>query len=79
MVVCLCVEGDGPEVTRLKRVGVCGGRRLEIVHAGDPMILRVAGTQIGLSRQLARTVFVEPAEIDGNDRAHIEERKNGVP
>jgi Fe2+ transport system protein FeoA len=73
------VEGDGPEVTRLKRLGVCGGRRLEIVHAGDPMILRVAGTQIGLSRQLARSVYVAPAGINGNDRTHIEERENRIP
>lgn len=59
IVRCLAVEGNGPEVTRLKRMGICAGRRLQIIHPGDPMILLVAGTRVGLSRQLARCVSVE--------------------
>ncbi len=74
-VVCSRIEGEGPEITRLKRMGVCSGRPLEVIRAGDPMILSVAGTRIGVSRKLARAVFVEPAELvgvrldaDGGDR-----------
>ncbi|MBX3438380.1 MAG: ferrous iron transport protein A [Planctomycetaceae bacterium] len=60
-VTCRQVHGGGPEITRLKRLGICVGRQLEIVHSGDPMILKVAGTRVGLSRQLADAVLVEPA------------------
>ena len=57
--VCRQVEGDGTHTTRLKRLGICEGRSLEVMQAGDPMILRVIGTSIGLSRQLASLVLVE--------------------
>ncbi len=79
-VVCSRVEGDGPEVTRLKRMGVCRGRTMEVVRAGDPMILCVAGTRIGVSKMLARAVFVEPAELVGarRDAAHGN-HTNGQP
>ena len=76
-VVCVSIEGAGPEVTRLKRMGVCVGRRLEVVQAGDPMILRVAGTRIGLSRQLAGAVFVEPAGMNATLEAPADERESG--
>ncbi len=80
MVVCSRVEGEGPEITRLKRMGVCSGRPLEIVRAGDPMILCVAGTRIGVSQKLARAVFVKPAELAGANRdADDGDRKNGQP
>lgn len=76
--VCLHVEGDGPEVTRLKRMGVCTGRRLEVVQTGDPMILSVAGTRIGLSRQLAGVVFVEPLTVENaNGQNQLSESASG--
>ncbi len=62
--ICRQVEGDGPLASRLKRLGICEGRPLEVVQAGDPMILRVIGTNIGLSKQLAELVTVEiPASV----------------
>lgn len=76
-VICLHVEGDGPEVTRLKRMGVCGGRRLEIVQSGDPMILQVAGTRIGLSRKLAGAVIVEPLSLTADHPASLADEKSG--
>lgn len=47
------------EVLRLKALGVCIGRRIEVVRTGDPLIVRAFGTRIGLSAQLARHVFVD--------------------
>ena len=47
------------EVLRLKGLGVCLGRRIEMVQPGDPLIVRAFGTRIGLSAQLARHVFVD--------------------
>ncbi len=80
MVVCSRVEGEGPEITRLKRMGVCSGRPLEVVRAGDPMILSVAGTRIGVSRKLARIVFVKPAVSMGDDRETDDgDRETGQP
>lgn len=60
---CLSIEGDGPEVVRLKRLGICSGHRIRVVQAGDPMILEVIGSRIGLSRQLARQVMVETISV----------------
>ena len=47
------------EVLRLKALGVCIGRRIEVVRTGDPLIVRAFGTRIGLSASLARHVFVD--------------------
>lgn len=47
------------EVLRLKALGVCIGRRIEVIRTGDPLIVRAFGTRIGLSAQLARHVFVD--------------------
>jgi Fe2+ transport system protein FeoA len=54
------IDGEGAEVIRLKRLGLCDGGRITIVSAGDPMILDVVGTRIGLSRKLAGRIMVDP-------------------
>ncbi|TWU02355.1 FeoA family protein [Stieleria varia] len=46
---------------RMKSLGICEGRRLELLSNGDPMIVRVAGSRIGLSRSLAASVSVSEA------------------
>lgn len=48
------------ELERLQAMGVCEGRRLEVVKSGDPLILRVFGSRIGLSARLAAHVQVRP-------------------
>ena len=48
----------GEASIRLKRLGICENRSVELVQAGDPMIVRVAGARIGLSRRLATSVIV---------------------
>jgi Fe2+ transport system protein FeoA len=45
---------------RLEVMGLCAGRTVEVVQTGDPMIVRVLGTRIGLAVQLARAVLVQP-------------------
>jgi Fe2+ transport system protein FeoA len=40
-------------------LGVCVGRRVELVRSGDPLILRIFGSQLGLSAALAARVSVE--------------------
>ena len=40
-------------------MGVCLSRKVELVQGGDPLILRVLGSRIGLSARIARRVWVE--------------------
>lgn len=53
------VDADCQDATRLKALGVCIGRRLLVLKAGDPMIIRVVGARVGLSARLAAAVWVE--------------------
>jgi Fe2+ transport system protein FeoA len=53
------VTTDDEDTRRLKTLGVCVGRRLELVRAGDPLILKIFGSRLGLSAELAMRVTVE--------------------
>ncbi len=55
----LDVQAGEAEIDQLKAMGVCSGRRIMVVQAGDPMILKVLGSRIGLSARLAKRVYVE--------------------
>jgi ferrous iron transport protein A len=44
---------------RLRTMGICPGRRVWLVRRGDPMVLKVMGTRIGLAAVLAKQVTVE--------------------
>ncbi|MCD0460310.1 FeoA family protein [Roseiconus lacunae] len=59
---CIEVDASGQNATRLKRLGICSGRVLELVGDGDPMVLQIGNTRIGLSRQLASLISVGPVE-----------------
>jgi Fe2+ transport system protein FeoA len=56
------IETEDGETKRLKMLGVCVGRRVELVKSGDPLILRVFGSRLGLSASLAARVHVEVCE-----------------
>jgi len=58
------IETDDEETQRLKTLGVCAGRRVELVRAGDPLILKIFGSRLGLSAALARRVRVEICSPD---------------
>lgn len=53
------VEADSDDMRRLMTLGICTGRRLELIQRGDPMILRVFATRLGVSRRLAKRVLVQ--------------------
>ena len=60
--VCAVVRSvmtDDEDTQRLKTLGVCVGRRLELVRAGNPLILKIFGSRLGLSAELAARVTVE--------------------
>ena len=60
--VCAVVRSiatDDEDTQRLKTLGVCLGRRVELVRAGDPLILKIFGSRLGISAELAARVRVE--------------------
>ena len=52
------IEGDREDLERLKVMGLCLGRRLHVIKPGDPMVVSVMGTRIGIARELAEFVSV---------------------
>ena len=58
------IETEDGEIQRLKTLGICVGRRLEVVQAGDPLIVRVFGSRLGLSASLASRVWLEVCTPD---------------
>lgn len=53
------IDTDSDDIQRLKTLGVCVGRQVELIKAGDPIILRVFGSRLGMSASLAARVWVE--------------------
>lgn len=48
------------DATRLKAMGICVGRQVQMMQTGDPLILRVLGARVGLSARLAAGIDVVP-------------------
>jgi Fe2+ transport system protein FeoA len=57
------VEAPDGDLERLMAMGVCGGRTVELVQLGDPLILKVYGTRVGVSSRLAAKIKVLPCGI----------------
>ena len=53
------VATEDEDTQRLKTLGVCVGRRVELVRTGNPLILKIFGSRLGLSAELAARVQVE--------------------
>src|SRR5436309_1640139 len=62
--VVTAIDAADDDISRLMVMGVCVGRKVELVQAGDPLILRVLGSRIGVSARLARRVFVHTCSAD---------------
>jgi Fe2+ transport system protein FeoA len=58
------VKAENDDVKKLMAMGVCEGRIIKLVHLGEPMILQVLGSRIGVSSRLGETVEVAPCEED---------------
>ncbi len=58
------VTTDDEDTHRLKTLGVCVGRRVELVRRGNPLVLKVFGSRLGLSAELASRVQVEVCQPD---------------
>ena len=53
------ISTDDEDTQRLKTLGVCVGRRVEVVRSGNPLILKIFGSRLGISGELAARVTVE--------------------
>jgi len=49
----------GEDEARIKNMGICVGRRIEILQPGDPLIIKVSGASVGVSRRLAVGILLE--------------------
>jgi Fe2+ transport system protein FeoA len=58
----LDVVAEADDAVRLKSLGICIGRRVQLVKGGDPLIVRVLGARVGLSARLAAGVVVRPLD-----------------
>jgi Fe2+ transport system protein FeoA len=58
------VDAHCDDLLRLQALGVCVGRRVQLVRAGDPMIISVVGARVGLSARLAAEVRVVPVAAE---------------
>ena len=56
------VVAEPDDAVRLKSLGICVGRRVQLVKSGDPLIVRVLGARVGLSARLAAGVVVRPLD-----------------
>ena len=52
------INADDVDAARIKRLGICEGRRVQLVKGGDPLIVRVVGTRVGLSARFAARILV---------------------
>ena len=60
-VVVDCLRSSATDCIRLQRLGICDGNRIIVAQTGDPLIVLVVGSRIGISRKLAEQVFVRKA------------------
>ncbi len=59
----LAVEERSDETgCRLREMGLYEGARVEVVSAGDPVVLSLLGARIAVCRRCARHVVVQPAD-----------------
>jgi Fe2+ transport system protein FeoA len=58
------ISTDDEETRRLKTLGVCVGRRVELVRTGNPLILKIFGSRLGIAAELAARVKVEVCTPD---------------
>lgn len=54
------VDASSADILRLMSFGVCAGQHIAVIQQGDPMIIEVLGTRVGISARLANHVSVEP-------------------
>ena len=65
---CGRIDAEGVEAQRIKRMGLCEGLPVEILGTGDPMIVRVGRSRLGLSRFIAQKIEVLSLDAGTEER-----------
>ncbi len=55
------IDEQSTDANRLKALGFCEGREVEVLRKGRSWVVRVLGSRVGLSSQLACAVQLIPA------------------
>lgn len=58
------MQAVSADVNRLKAMGICIGRRVQVIQRGDPLIVCVLGTRLGISARLAHEIIVQTCGSD---------------
>ena len=53
------IDREDEDTDRLKTLGVCVGRQIEVARKGDPVILKIFGSRLGVARHLLERIHVE--------------------
>jgi Fe2+ transport system protein FeoA len=54
------LPADDEPFLRLRAMGLCEGRKIEVIRHGSRMIVSLSGVRIGVDRRLAEAIEVEP-------------------
>lgn len=54
------IEGEEPQLVRLRVMGLCIGQGVHTIRGGSRMIVCAGGTRIGITSEVARAVTVRP-------------------
>ena len=57
------VDSTADLTARLESLGMCEGRTVRLVKHGEPCIVNVYGSRVGIARDIARQIHVTP--LDG--------------
>jgi Fe2+ transport system protein FeoA len=63
------VETSLPDSERLQALGLCEGRMVEVLRAGDPLIVKVHGSRFGLAAARARGILIRLERLAPDPRA----------
>ena len=55
---------------RVRTLGVCTGMEVEVLQNGDPLILRAAGTRLGIARRIATGVYISGSAQPSEPQRH---------
>lgn len=55
------VLGDGRAAMRLKALGICEGRQVQVLRTGAAWVVRVGASRIGIARELVGSVMMSAA------------------
>lgn len=56
------IDPECEDLDRLQTLGVCRGRKVRVIKIGDPLIIKIYGSRIGLSASLAAHVWLEKCD-----------------